>query len=163
MLLIFLSINTAIAQEVPSTGRSNSVTLDFNNNNYKALKRMREFIDEGKFQRAVDRANRFIKSNSNNNRSGASMTPSTLKAYNILCVASASLGKVQDAMDACNESIKYSPKSWESLKSRATLYYMTQDFNNSLADFKSALEHSPNDEISAALKQKIGVVETKVN
>ena len=66
-------------------------------------------------------------------------------------------------MDACNEPIKNSPKSWESLKSRATLYYMTQDFNSSLADFKSALEHSPNDEISAILKQNIGVVASKVN
>ena len=82
-----LTINYVTAQEVPSTGRSNSVTLDFNNNNYKALKRMREFIDEGKFQRAVDRASRFIKSNNNNMRNGASMTPSTLEAYNILCVA----------------------------------------------------------------------------
>lgn len=163
LFLVCLTFNYVTAQEVPSTGRSNAVTLDFNNNNYKALKRMREFIDEGKFQRAVDRASRFIKSNNNNIRNGASMTPATREAYNILCVASTSIGQVEDAMDACNESIKQSPKSWEGLKSRATLYYMTQDFENSLNDFKSAFEHSPNEEVSAVLKQNISVVESKVN
>ena len=147
---------------MPSSGRSNAVTLDFNNN-YKALKRMRGFIDEGKFQRAVDRASRFIESNNNNIRNGASMTPATREANNILCVASTSIGQIEDAMVACDKSIKQAPKSWESLKSRATLFYMIQDFGNSLSDFQSVLEHSPNDEVSAVSKQNIGVVETKVN
>jgi regulator of sirC expression with transglutaminase-like and TPR domain len=66
-------------------------------------------------------------------------------------------------MVACDKSIKQAPKSWESLKSRATLFYMIQDFGNSLSDFQSVLEHSPNDEVSAVSKQNIGVVETKVN
>jgi tetratricopeptide (TPR) repeat protein len=161
-LIVFLFVTNVQAQEVPSTGRSNSVTLDFNNNNYKALKRMREFIDEGKFQRAADRASRFIKSNNNNLRNGSSMTPATLEAYNILCVANTSLGQVKDGMEACNESIKNTPNSWESLKSRATLYYMTQDFKSSLSDFESALANSPNDAISDVLKQNIGVVKSKV-
>ena len=79
---------------MPSSGRSNAVTLDFNNN-YKALKRMRGFIDEVKFQRAVDRASRFIESNNNNNiRNGESMTPATPEANNILCVASTSIGQI---------------------------------------------------------------------
>ena len=78
---------------------------------------MRGFIDEGKFQRAVDRASRFIKSNNNNIRNGASMTPATREANNILCVASTSIGQIEDAMVACDKSIKQAPKSWESLKS----------------------------------------------
>jgi len=90
------------------------------------------------------------------------MTPATLEAYNILCVANTSLGQVEDGMEACNESIKNTPNSWESLKSRATLYYMTQDFKSSLSDFASALANSPNGAISDVLKQNIGVVKSKV-
>ena len=161
-LIAIFSFNFVAAQEVPSTGRSNSVTLGFNDNSYKALKRMREFIDEGKFQRAADRASRFIRSNNNNLRDGAGMSPASKEAYNILCVANTSLGQIEDGMEACNESIKNTPKSWESLKSRATLYYMVQDFKNSLSDFETALEHSPNDAVSDVLKQNIGVVKSKV-
>lgn len=162
IIITLFSFNYVAAQETPSKGRSNAVTFGFNNTNYKALKKMREFIDEGKFQRAADRASRFIRTNNNNLRSGTGMSPATLEAYNILCVANTSLGQVEDGMESCNESIKQSPKSWESLKSRATLYYMTQDFKSSLSDFEAALANSPNDAISDVLKQNIGVVKSKV-
>ncbi|MCC3862147.1 tetratricopeptide repeat protein [Pseudemcibacter aquimaris] len=163
LLFVFSVAEIANAQSLAtSTGRTNGVTMEFSNNNYRSLKKMRSLMMEGKHEKAADRAIKFIRSSEGNERNGVEKTDYVKEAYNILCVASTSLRKVEYALDACNKSIAYNPDHWESLKSRATLYFMTQDFEKSLADFKLAHENSPNDEIGNVLAQNISVVESKL-
>ena len=152
------------AQGVTSSkGRSNALTLENNEDSYRAIKKIRDLINEGKYESAASRSIRIIKSSESNERSGIDKTVLVKEAYNSLCVSSTALRKIEYAMDACNNSLSHTPNHWESLKSRATLYYLTKDFNNSLKDFQFALENSPADNISDVLKQNISVVRSKIN
>ncbi len=154
----------AQAQTSTATGRSNATVQSLNNNDFRAIQRIRKAINEGDFESAVSRAKRIIGSEDRTRRSGISYSDFYKEAYNCLCISLTGQGVVQEAMEACNKSIEMTPTHWESLKTRATLYYMVQDFPNSLKDFKMSLENAPDDEgINAALKQNIGVVQSKIN
>lgn len=151
------------AQVSTSTGRSNVVTESLNDNDIKAIRKIRKYINEQKFDKALSRANRIIRAEDKRTRAGNSYSEFYKEAYNCTCVSLTGLGKVDEAMQACNTSIELTPTHWESLKTRATLYYMVQDFPKSLDDFTVALENAPNDTaISDVLKQNIGVVASKI-
>jgi len=164
--IFYLIPATVQAQESgarPSTGRTAGTTIDINNNNFKAIQRIRNHIDKGEFERAESRANRFIRVEDREKRGGLSKTDFYKEAHNCLCVSLTGQGKIEEATEACNTSLDYSPKHWESLKTRATLYYMTQNFPKSLEDFTSALENAPdNEELANVLKQNISVVQSKI-
>tara|TARA_R110002096_G_scaffold435548_1_gene661430 strand:+ start:88183 stop:88593 length:411 start_codon:yes stop_codon:yes gene_type:complete len=129
----------------------------------KAIRNIRKFINEQKFDRAVSRANRIIRGEERKSRAGDSYSEFYKEAYNCVCVSLTGLGKVDDAMEACNTSLELTPTHWESLKTRATLYYMQQDFPKSLDDFTMALENAPDDAgVTDVLKQNIGVVKSKI-
>ncbi len=172
-LMLILSLSVAIvctsvlsvhAQSSTSTGRSNVVTHGNQANEYKAVVNMRELINEGEFDKAIIQANKLIKSEDRRGRMGGSKSEFYLEAYNGLCVSLTSLPKPEEAMEACNESLALSPNNWESLKSRATLHYMYQDFPKSLTDFEMSLENAPDNEaVTNVLKQNIGVVRSKIN
>ncbi|MDG1859239.1 MAG: tetratricopeptide repeat protein [Emcibacteraceae bacterium] len=146
-----------------SKGRSNAMVLEYNGDNYRAIKKIRDLINEGKYESAASRSIKIIKNSEANERIGIDKSVIVREAYNSLCVSSTALRKVEYALNACNNSLSYSPDHWESLKSRATLYFLTEDYNNSLIDFQSALENSPADNISDVLKQNISVVRSKIN
>ncbi|MCP5381312.1 MAG: hypothetical protein H6912_03005 [Kordiimonadaceae bacterium] len=128
----------------------------------KAIQNIRKRINSGDYKGAISRSNRIIRGEDRNNRDGLSHSSFYKEAYNCLCVSLAGIGDTESAMEACNTSIELTPTHWESLKTRATLYYMTQNFPKSLDDFTKSLENAPDDEgIKAALKQNIGVVQSK--
>lgn len=158
--------STAQAQVVePSTGRSNGETVDVSGASYKAIKRIRKLINEQKYDSAAKRAIRFIKSEESGfKRTGTSRSSYYLEAYNCLCVSSTGTGKVDYAMEACNQSLTLDPTNWESYKSRATLYFLTKDYESSLADFELALKNAPEKlpEVADVLKQNIAVVRSKL-
>lgn len=164
---VFLSLSimiTAPAQAQNSTGRTAGDTIGMNNNNdnIKALLRIRGYIDKGEFESAERRAKRIIRTEGRESRSGLGKTYFYKEAHNSLCVSLTGQVKIEKAMEACNRSLGYSPKHWESLKSRAILYYITEDFPESLEDFTSALKNAPdNDAIRTALSQNISVVKSK--
>lgn len=163
LVLAIYSGSQSIAQERTSTGRSAGVTLDMNNNSYKAIQRIRNLINKGDFDKAKNRSLRFIKTENRENRKGIGTTEYYDEAYNCLCVSLTGLGKVEDAIKACNRSLELNPKHWESLKSRATIHYMTLDFPKSLDDFELALENAPDIKaVTDILKQNIGVVKSKI-
>lgn len=168
IIAVFYMIPVTIqAQEMsgarPSTGRTAGTTLDMNNNSFKAIQRIRNHIDKGEFERAESRAARFIRTEDRENRKGMSKTDFYKEAHNCICISLTGQGKIEEAMEACNTSLEYSPKHWESLKTRATLYYMTQDFPKSLEDFTMALENAPEvDALTDVLKQNIVVVQSKI-
>lgn len=164
--LILSSLTQAqeMSSSSPSTGRTNGITMDMSKNNYIALVKIRKQINEGDFKKARRGSLRLIKSEDRTRRSGIGKTVIYRDAYNCLCVSLTGLGDVENAMEACDTSIDLNAKQWESLKSRATLYYMKQDFPNSLNDFNLALEHAPdNQALTDILKQNIAVVASKVN
>lgn len=161
---LFAFSTTTNAQGVStSTGRSNATILENDEDNYRAIKKIRDLINEGKYESAANRSIRIIKSSEGNERSGIDKSVLVKEAYNCLCVSSTALGKVEYALDACNQSLSHTPDHWESLKSRATLYFLTKEYPKSLNDFKLSLENSPNDAISNVLKQNISVVQSKIN
>lgn len=162
-ILIFVP-TVSNAQTSQSTGRSAGTAQTFNNNEYDTIKRIRDHINKGEYERAESRSVRIIRSEDRNNRSGMSNTGLYKEAYNALCVSLTAQQKIEEAMTACDTSIDLSPTHWESLKTRATLYYMIQDFSKSLTDFELSLEHAPeNEELANALKQNIAVVQSKIN
>lgn len=164
MLVIALAIpSLSQAQTSTSTGRSNVITESMNENDIKAIRSIRKFINEQKFDRAVNRANRIIKAEARRSRAGNSYSEFYKEAYNCVCVGLTGLGRTDEAMEACNTSLELTPTHWESLKTRATLYYMVQDFPKSLDDFTMALENAPDDVgVTDVLKQNIGVVKSKI-
>ncbi len=165
LLAILTFIPTvSIAQTSQSTGRSAGTVETFNNNEYEAIKRIRDHINKGEYERAESRSTRIIRAEDRNSRSGMSKTGLYREAYNALCVSLAGQQKNEEAMTACDTSIDLSPTHWESLKTRATLYYMVQDFPKSLADFELSLENAPeNEDLTNVLKQNIAVVRSKIN
>ncbi|MDG1438903.1 MAG: tetratricopeptide repeat protein [Emcibacteraceae bacterium] len=134
-----------------------------NNNDIRAIQKIRKYINEQKFDKALSRANRIIRAEDKRARRGNSYSEFYKEAYNSACISLTGLGKVEEALEACNTSIGLTPTHWESLKTRATLYYMVQEFPKSLEDFTTALENAPDDAaISNVLKQNIDVVKSKI-
>ncbi|HPF46373.1 MAG: hypothetical protein KDF58_06185 [Alphaproteobacteria bacterium] len=165
IVLLFLVFNSdfASAQMSTSTGRSNALVQSLNDSEIKSIRNIRKRINEGDFKGAINRSNRVIRAEDRNSRIGISKSIFYKEAYNCLCVSLAGMGEANDAMEACNRSIELTPTHWESLKTRATLYYISQDFSKSLEDFTMSLENAPDDEgIKAALKQNIAVVQSKI-
>ncbi|MBT5072704.1 MAG: hypothetical protein HOJ34_08930 [Kordiimonadaceae bacterium] len=164
IIAVFYMIPATVQAQVDSSqGRSAGQVIENSENNLNAMKRIRSLINEGDFERAESRSRRIIRTEDRNKRGGMGKTEFYKEVYNCLCVSLTGLGKVDDAMEACNTSIGHSPKHWESLKSRATLYYMTQNFPKSLEDFTSSLENAPDNEaLTNVLKQNIGVVKSKI-
>lgn len=163
LIAILLISSISNAQTATSTGRSNVITQSMNNDDYKKIAKIRRYINEGKFDKAEKEANKIIKTENRRQRFGSSNSLFYYEAYNGLCVSLTGAGKITEAMDACNKSIEMSPDSWESLKSRATLYYMTQNFPKSLEDFQLSLTNAPDNEaVVNVIKQNIGVVQSKI-
>ena len=130
----------------------------------KKVEKIRKAINKEKYQEAAEQSIAILEeeeaeSDMNN------FVPSDFykEAYNCLCVSTTGLRQVQYAMDACNTSLIMNKDHWETLKSRATLYYLTADYPNALKDFQSALTNAPDEKgIKNALKQNITVVESKI-
>ena len=159
-----LILPTLVHAQDSSTGRTAGSNLDMGDKSYKAMQRIRKHINKGEFDKAESRSKRIIKAEDRNKRSGMSKSDIYKDAYNTFCVSLTGQGKVDEAMEVCNQSLEYSPNQWESLKSRATLYYMKQDFQKSLSDFNLSLDNAPdNKAISDVLMQNIGVVKSKIN
>ncbi|MBL4601529.1 MAG: hypothetical protein JKY84_02160 [Emcibacteraceae bacterium] len=159
-----LILPTLVHAQDSSTGRTAGSNLDMGDKSYKAMQRIRKYINKGEFDKAESRSKRIIRAEDRSKRTGLSKSDVYKDAYNTFCVSLTGQGKIDEAMEACNQSIEYSPKQWESLKSRATLYFMKQDFRKSLSDFTLALDYAPNNKaVSDVLKQNIGVVKSKIN
>ncbi len=154
----------ASAQEYGGGGLSSESSSNTEYDNYKSLSKIRDLLDEGSFNKAEQYSIKFIKAQDRDYKNKAEKSELYKEAYNCLCVSLTGLGKVADALEACNRSLEYNPVHWESLKSRATVYYMIQDFDNSLEDFTLSLENAAEKEaISGVLQQNIGVVNSKIN
>ena len=137
--------------------------IDADSKAYLATVKIRGLINKGDYEEADRLSRRLIKSEKRNNKNGKENSDFYKGAYNSLCVSLTGLGKINDALQMCNQSIGFSSTNWESLKSRATLYYMTQNFQKSLDDFTMSLEHAPNNqEIIDVLNQNISVVKSKI-
>ncbi len=168
LLIVVVSLvlipSMSYAQGVSSSkGRVNALTYEYNESSHKAIARIRELINEKNYESAANRSITFIKGLEGNSRNGIEKSVFFQEAYNSLCVSATGLGKVEYAMDACETSLTLTPTHWESLKARGTLYFLTQEYDKALTDFRSSLENSPNDEISMVLRQNISVVEGKLN
>ena len=164
LVISFITPTLTEAQTSTSTGRSNVITETMSESDIRSIRKIRKLINEQKFNKVVNLANRLIKAESRRSRAGHSYSEFYYEAHNCVCVGLTGLGKNDEAMEACNISIKLTPNHWESLKTRATLNYMAQNFTKSLDDFTLALINAPDDTgITNILKQNIGVVKSKID
>ena len=164
LVISFVTPTLTEAQTSTSTGRSNVITETMSESDIRSIRKIRKLINEQKFNKVVNLANRLIKAESRRSRTGHSYSEFYYEAHNCVCVGLTGLGKNDEAMEACNISIKLTPNHWESLKTRATLNYMAQNFTKSLDDFRLALINAPDDTgITNILKQNIGVVKSKID
>ncbi len=130
----------------------------------KKIEKIRKAINRERFQEAAEQSIAILEeeeaeSDMNN------FVPSDFykEAYNCLCVSATGLRQVQYAMDACNTSLIMNKDHWETLKSRATLYYLTTDYSNALKDFQAALTNAPDErKIKNSLRRNIELVESKI-
>lgn len=64
-------------------------------------------------------------------------------ALNALCVARTQQGSLDAAMDACSTAIAMMPSRWEALNSRGTVYLLSGNIDDAIADYQRALKAAP--------------------
>ena len=90
--------------------------IDTDSNAYLATVKIRGLINKGDYDEAERQSRRLIKSEKRNNKKAKKDSDFYKGAYNSLCVSLTGLGKIDDALQMCNQSIGFSPTNWESLK-----------------------------------------------
>lgn len=162
VLCVLTLPNMGYAQEYePWTGAvpGENILLDSGDE----LIRVRKLINEGKTSDAVRLAKRYVESFSINERSGR--TSSYLyDGYNALCISLTADKQFSEAMEACNIAIEHSPNRWQTINSRGSLNYISENFEAALRDYKKAYEMSPNvDRIKKILEHNIKISQARVD
>lgn len=128
-----------------------------------ALKSIRGLLNEGKVDRAVNLAKRNVASFERESRSGKT---SSLRydAYNALCIALSAQQNHQDAIVACDEAIKDSPKRWMAYNSRGTANLRMGNYSAALTDYNLAVENSPgSSEIRSVLEHNVDIARNRTS
>jgi tetratricopeptide (TPR) repeat protein len=80
-------------------------------------------------------------------RSGELLPENLPSAYNNLCIGLSRLGKLDDAMEACNKAVNLRPRQWSFYNNRANIYFFQAQFDRALAEYYKAMTFSPGDDI----------------
>ncbi len=126
-----------------------------------SLETIRRLLNEGKVDRAVNQAKRNIASIERESRSGKT---SSLRydAYNALCIALSAQQNHQEAIAACDEAIKDSPKRWMAYNSRGTANLRMGNYSAALNDYGMALDNAPgSSNIKSVLEHNMEVARNK--
>ena len=160
-LFFFLSISSAVKAQnyEPWTGAVVGARIDFSSD--ETINTIRNLINEGDTSGAVREANKLISSIAQSER-GGEKSNYRYDAYNALCVSLTANKEYEKAMDACNDAIQQSPKRWQAYNSRGSLNYKTENFEQALADYKSAFSKASNvPRIKKILEHNIKIAEMR--
>lgn len=80
-------------------------------------------------------------------RSGELMPGNVPAAYNNLCIGLTGLGKLDEAMEACNKAIAMKPRLWSFYNNRGNIYFYRGEFDRALAEYYKAMTFSPGDDV----------------
>jgi surface-anchored protein len=121
---------------------------------------IRLLLQEGKKERAVEKARDYVESLEN--ARGVEAKQRRYYGLNALCAALTSTGELNEAIDTCNQAIALYPTSWLALNSRGTAYYVSGQIDLALKDYHKALSQVGASEAEANLIQhNISLAEAK--
>ena len=80
-------------------------------------------------------------------------------ALNALCVARTQQGSMEAAMQACSTAIAMMPSRWEALNSRGTVYLLSGNIDDAIADYQRALKAAPG---SAVVEHNLDLAEQRL-
>lgn len=98
---------------------------------------IRELLQEGKKELAVQKAREYVKRLKN--LAGPEAKQLRYFAYNALCAALTSKGEIKEAIDSCTRAIDINPSLWQALNTRGTAYYISGQNELALKDYQKAL------------------------
>jgi tetratricopeptide (TPR) repeat protein len=121
---------------------------------------IRLLLQEGKKERAVEKARDYVESLEN--ARGVEAKQRRYYGLNALCAALTSTGELNEAIDTCNQAIALYPTSWLALNSRGTAYYLSGQIELALMDYRKALSRVEGLEAETDLiKHNISLAEAK--
>lgn len=161
-LTLWVYITPSFAQNTDAwTGSVVGSTIHFGNND--TLKYIRTLLNEGKTVAAAREAQKLVDGVMNNERSGE-VSAIQYDAYNALCISLTANNQYDEALDACTTAIEHSPRRWQAINSRGSLNYKIGRYTDALADYRMALERSPNQKnIRRIVEHNIQISEARIN
>ena len=121
---------------------------------------IRLLLQEGKKERAVEKARDYVESLEN--ALGVEAKQRRYYGLNALCAALTSTGELNEAIDTCSQAIELYPTHWLALNSRGTAYYVSGQIDLALKDYRKALSQVGASEAETNLiKHNISLAEAK--
>ena len=60
-------------------------------------------------------------------------------AWNAYCTVLTSLGRVDDAIEACSLAMEYEPEKWSAVNNRGTAHFVGRRWQEAMSDYRTAL------------------------
>ena len=121
---------------------------------------IRLLLQEGKKERAVEKARDYVESLENVR--GAEAKQRRYYGLNALCAALTSTGELNEAIDTCSQAIALYPTRWLALNSRGTAYYVSGQIDLALMDYRKALsQKGVSEAVTNLIQHNIRLAEAK--
>lgn len=121
---------------------------------------IRQLLQEGKSQAAIDRARTYAASLEH--VSGVEARIRYYFALNALCSALAANGNLQEAIETCNKAIGIYASRWQAFNNRGTAYYLSRRYDLALEDYRQALTLlSESEEKTEIIQHNIELAESR--
>ena len=121
---------------------------------------IRLLLQEGKKERAVEKAHAYVASLEN--VGGAEAKRRRYYGLNALCAALTCTGKLNEAIDTCSRAITLYPTRWQALNNRGTAYYVSGQIDLALTDYRQALSQVQESEtLTDLIQHNIRLAEAK--
>jgi len=121
---------------------------------------IRLLLQEGKKERAVEKARGYVASLENVR--GAEAKQRRYYGLSALCAALTSTGELNEAIDACGQAIALYPTRWQALNNRGTAHYVSGQFDLALTDYRKALDQMGlSESVADLLQHNIRLAEDK--
>jgi tetratricopeptide (TPR) repeat protein len=123
---------------------------------------VRELLAAGRIEAGLKLAEEYLASLDTVTHTGASSAQQErYLALNAYCVALTKSNRTDDALAACNEAIELQPGRWTGLNNRATVHLTSGRYAQAIADYRRALELSPNETVEALVEHNIELAELR--
>jgi len=121
---------------------------------------IRLLLQEGKKERAVEKARDYVASLEN--ARGAQAKQRRYYGLNALCAALTCTGELNEAIDTCSQAIALYPTRWLALNSRGTAYYVSGQIDLALMDYRKALSQvEASEAVTDLIQHNIRLAEAK--
>jgi tetratricopeptide (TPR) repeat protein len=123
---------------------------------------IRTLLQDGKKELALKKAHDYV--TRLKNIAGPETKQLRYSAFNALCAALTSNGKIDEAVDACSSAVRIYPYFWQALNTRGTAYYLSGKHELALKDYRKALSIVQGSEsLVDMIQHNIELVEKKMH